>query len=104
MPDVVMPRDPFDTLETDDRSETNFRSDTSKFEHMKAMTLDFPKLIRSSPECSPEPNERNEEVDTNETKTEHLVVSHEDDDVKPQRVRRCSSLKTGKTPPGTFVW
>lgn len=27
--------------------------------------------------------------------------AEDDDDVRPQRVRRCSSLKTGKTPPGT---
>ena len=26
---------------------------------------------------------------------------HEEDEFKPERVRRCSSLKTGKTPPGT---
>lgn len=26
---------------------------------------------------------------------------HDDEDDRPQRVRRCSSLKTGKTPPGT---
>lgn len=104
MPDVVMPREQSDILETDDRSEMNFRSDTSKFEYMKAMTLDFPKLIPSSPECSPEPNEGDEKIDTNETKTEHLVVSNEDDDAKPQRVRRCSSLKTGKTPPGKLIF
>jgi len=109
MPDVVMPREQFDTLEnssTDDRSEINsnncFKSDTSIFEHMKPMTLDFPKLITTSTEPSPELDEPNEKIETNETKIEHLVVvPNEDEDAKPQRVRRCSSLKTGKTPPGT---
>ncbi len=110
MPDVVMPRESFDALEsnsTDDRSEVNSnhvsRSSTSKFEFMKPMTLDFPKLITSSPEPSPERGERTEEIDTSEAKTEHLAVSNEDEDVKPQRVRRCSSLKTGKTPPGKLT-
>ncbi|KAG4077492.1 hypothetical protein HA402_002919 [Bradysia odoriphaga] len=108
MPDVVMPGEPLDTVDsgsTDDNADVNsteaLRSDTSKFEYMKALTLDFPRLITSSPERSPEPSEQNKEVDTNATKTEHLTVSQEDDDAKPQRVRRCSSLKTGKTPPGT---
>lgn len=110
MPDVVMPREQSDALETsttDYRAEMNSTCETSKFEHMKAMTLDFPKLIRSSPEPSPEPeNVHSEEIDVPETKTEHLVVTIEDDDAmtKPQRVRRCSSLKTGKTPPGKLIF
>lgn len=109
--DVIMSRESNDTLDidsTDDRSEMNStfdaKSETSKFEYMKPMTLNFPKLIKSSPEPSPspEPGERSEEIETNDTKTEHLAVSNEDEDVKPQRVRRCSSLKTGKTPPGKW--
>lgn len=32
---------------------------------------------------------------------ENAVDLNETDDDRPQRVRRCSSLKTGKTPPGT---
>lgn len=31
----------------------------------------------------------------------HLDTTDDEDDCRPQRVRRCSSLKTGKTPPGT---
>lgn len=107
MLDAVMPKEQPDTSETastDDRSEMNsthgLRIDMSKLEHMKPMTLDFPRLIESTPEASPEPVERNEEPEKNETTAEHLAVSHEEDDAKPQRVRRCSSLKTGKTPPG----
>lgn len=110
MPDVVVPRELTDTLETsstDDRSDINptqgLPNHTSEFEDMKAMTLDFPKLIASSPTPSPEPDEPNVETNTAETKTEHLVVTNEDDDAKPQRVRRCSSLKTGKTPPGKLI-
>lgn len=108
MPDVVMPREPVDAVELDltedqvDATEVP-RSDTSKFEYMKALTLDFPKLgTSSSPERSPsEPREETEEIDANATKAEQIPTSQEDDDAKPQRVRRCSSLKTGKTPPGT---
>ncbi|XP_013117356.1 glycogen-binding subunit 76A [Stomoxys calcitrans] len=33
--------------------------------------------------------------------TSHLDTTDDEDDCRPQRVRRCSSLKTGKTPPGT---
>lgn len=31
----------------------------------------------------------------------HMDTTDDEDDCRPQRVRRCSSLKTGKTPPGT---
>ncbi|XP_073840705.1 glycogen binding subunit 76A [Musca autumnalis] len=31
----------------------------------------------------------------------HLDTTDDEDDCRPQRVKRCSSLKTGKTPPGT---
>lgn len=31
----------------------------------------------------------------------HMETTDDEDDCRPQRVRRCSSLKTGKTPPGT---
>lgn len=107
MPDVVMPREQSDTWEHSTMDINNVikdvRTETSKFDYMKPMTLDFPKLVPSSPEASPEPDERISEPDTNQTieTTEHLTVLIEDDDTKPQRVRRCSSLKTGKTPPGT---
>lgn len=110
MPDVIMPRERFDEPNsTDDRSEINstpdLRSDTSKFEYMKAMTLDFPKLNTTLPEPEAELAESCEpDEETNTTEqiktTDHIVVSNEDEDAKPQRVRRCSSLKTGKTPPG----
>ncbi|XP_053957214.1 glycogen-binding subunit 76A [Anastrepha ludens] len=46
------------------------------------------------------------ETNHNESKTQgekSTFDGHDDeeDDCRPQRVRRCSSLKTGKTPPGT---
>lgn len=50
-----------------------------------------------SPTCEIEPSLLSAEVtDENQNEAE---VEVEDD--RPQRVRRCSSLKTGKTPPGT---
>lgn len=45
-----------------------------------------------------------EEKKIDEEPKQHLSASTDDDeteDNRPQRVRRCSSLKTGKTPPGT---
>ncbi|KAJ6641847.1 Glycogen-binding subunit 76A [Pseudolycoriella hygida] len=113
--DICMPREQFDATETltDDRTHltpnNGYRSDTNNLENMKAMKLDFDTLIPptqdDSQEDSQEQNQSNEDNasgnDTNETKQEHLVVSNEDYETKPQRVRRCSSLKSGKTPPGT---
>lgn len=41
----------------------------------------------------------------NETKPKtshlHMDTTDDEDDCRPQRIKRCSSLKTGKTPPGT---
>lgn len=51
--------------------------------------------IVNEKESSPEP-----EIDPSLLKVECKTDDDLDDD-KPQRVRRCSSLKTGKTPPGT---
>lgn len=43
-----------------------------------------------------------EKPETKETSHSHGIDTTDDeDDCRPQRVRRCSSLKTGKTPPGT---
>ncbi|XP_023293036.2 glycogen-binding subunit 76A [Lucilia cuprina] len=43
------------------------------------------------------------QTETEKTKTSHLHMdtTDDEDDCRPQRIRRCSSLKTGKTPPGT---
>ncbi|XP_068148816.1 glycogen-binding subunit 76A [Drosophila tropicalis] len=38
---------------------------------------------------------------TSGDKHSHMDTTDDEDDCRPQRVRRCSSLKTGKTPPGT---
>lgn len=65
----------------------------------------------ATPETTPEPEDCNidnkteleQQVDEKSPK-QHLSASTDDDeleDSRPQRVRRCSSLKTGKTPPGT---
>lgn len=49
--------------------------------------------------CSSEPEEQ---PAPSEHKREGLSSGDEDEDFcRPQRIRRCSSLKTGKTPPGT---
>ncbi|XP_034484052.1 glycogen-binding subunit 76A [Drosophila innubila] len=44
------------------------------------------------------------EAVSSQEKTSHshgMDTTDDEDDCRPQRVRRCSSLKTGKTPPGT---
>lgn len=54
-----------------------------------------------------EPDEPPQSEPTTKTKNDHGKISSvcdtddDEDDCRPQRVRRCSSLKTGKTPPGT---
>ncbi|KRG06441.1 glycogen-binding subunit 76A [Drosophila mojavensis] len=43
-----------------------------------------------------------EEAEAEKSRHSHGIDTTDDeDDCRPQRVRRCSSLKTGKTPPGT---
>lgn len=39
--------------------------------------------------------------ESKKTTHSHMDTTDDEDDCRPQRVRRCSSLKTGKTPPGT---
>lgn len=79
--------------------------------------LDCLNVIDATPDTSESENlekdtsNTNNESNTNgdcltvpESNIEHLSASTDDDEVeesRPQRVRRCSSLKTGKTPPGT---
>lgn len=72
--------------------------------------LECLRVIDATPEATPEPENRsNEEGSETEgqLKVEENVAEGDQDtdgdgmDDRPQRVRRCSSLKTGKTPPGT---
>ncbi|XP_014368972.2 glycogen-binding subunit 76A isoform X1 [Papilio machaon] len=62
-------------------------------------------LVDSSQIITSEASEHNEmsptpEIDPKLLSTEEKEEEETEDD-RPQRVRRCSSLKTGKTPPGT---
>ncbi|XP_049873947.1 glycogen-binding subunit 76A isoform X2 [Pectinophora gossypiella] len=52
--------------------------------------------VAADKEVSPVP-----EIEPSLLSVETNVDDHDEDDDRPQRVRRCSSLKTGKTPPGT---
>ncbi|XP_070498028.1 glycogen-binding subunit 76A isoform X3 [Chironomus tepperi] len=58
-----------------------------------------PPDIQIEKEASPEPI--NEDTDLNEESERKRKDSEESEYERPPRVRRCSSLKTGKTPPGT---
>lgn len=62
-------------------------------------------IKETTPEKQPETEFENQiELEVDEPPKQHLSASTDDDeteDNRPQRVRRCSSLKTGKTPPGT---
>ncbi|XP_063976106.1 glycogen-binding subunit 76A-like isoform X1 [Diachasmimorpha longicaudata] len=58
---------------------------------------DMSKLLKKL-SCSPRGSFETDGKDVEESS--EACEGHEDDE-RPQRVRRCSSLKTGKTPPGT---
>lgn len=62
-------------------------------------------LQNESPESPTEETKKlTVEVGKKESSSVHHSVidtTDDEDDCRPQRVRRCSSLKTGKTPPGT---
>jgi len=42
-----------------------------------------------------------EAVEKSGAQSHGIDTTDDEDDCRPQRIRRCSSLKTGKTPPGT---
>ncbi|CAH2217181.1 jg2765 [Pararge aegeria aegeria] len=77
--------------QTDECSEDIVLNNDVSDELTKIVTSEVPVEKEPSPEPEIDPK-----LLSTETKTEDEV---EDD--RPQRVRRCSSLKTGKTPPGT---
>ncbi|XP_055843992.1 glycogen-binding subunit 76A [Episyrphus balteatus] len=55
----------------------------------------------TEPDESEEPEEETQTKTTDRGKITSVLDTDDEDDCRPQRVRRCSSLKTGKTPPGT---
>ncbi|XP_075160456.1 glycogen binding subunit 76A [Haematobia irritans] len=82
---------------------------------LKIEVCEIKETCKESNECSPQQLPMTEETkgpqsegqleEVADTKKQLLHTSHldtdDEDDCRPQRVRRCSSLKTGKTPPGT---
>lgn len=96
-------------------------STVAKFELNQTYNIDVLKFINGEAEEEPDeedPNspkvemaevekmlqeaEQKEATSSSEQKREGLSSGDEDEDFcRPQRIRRCSSLKTGKTPPGT---
>lgn len=96
-------------------------STVAKFELNQTYNIDVLKFINGDAEEEPDeedPNspkvemaevekmlqeaEQKEAGSSSEHKREGLSSGDEDEDFcRPQRIRRCSSLKTGKTPPGT---
>lgn len=61
-------------------------------------------IVHESTPDIPDIEKVDEEKDDSTTNQNgHLSANEDDDEVmtRPQRIRRCSSLKTGKTPPGT---
>lgn len=69
--------------------------------------LECLRVIDATPEASPEPESRADQDVDGKLKVTDTEIDGDADtdgdgmDDRPQRVRRCSSLKTGKTPPGT---
>ncbi|XP_065359122.1 glycogen-binding subunit 76A [Calliphora vicina] len=67
--------------------------------HETDLKVDEPAITKDSKENELQiPKTENEKPKTSHL---HMDATDDEDDSRPQRVRRCSSLKTGKTPPGT---
>ncbi|CAD7004466.1 unnamed protein product [Ceratitis capitata] len=81
-------------------NETTEISNTDKSAHNEVQIgLDTTEPTRTSTQ---EPTETNHNQNiTKDEKSAFDGHDEDEDDCRPQRVRRCSSLKTGKTPPGT---
>lgn len=97
-------------------------SKIEKFELHQSYNIDVLKFINGDAEDEPEEEDMSPQIEVAEIekklqdcgivqeaeeekhhhKREGTASGDEDEDfVRPQRLRRCSSLKTGKTPPGT---
>lgn len=94
------------TDEVDHSIEDRTKEDEEIETKNELIILECLRVIDATPEASPEPESRADNV--NEVVEGKLKVEDGDTDGdgdgmddRPQRVRRCSSLKTGKTPPGT---
>ncbi|XP_037935884.1 glycogen-binding subunit 76A [Teleopsis dalmanni] len=71
----------------------------TKTEQFKNLTEE---IQESTQELKATQEEESKESPTKNKQSTHILDTTDDeDDCRPQRVRRCSSLKTGKTPPGT---
>lgn len=89
--DVDIPMDE-DVSRVETVEEEPAESKCLKTEPLEIITSEVPNEKEVSPSPEIEPSLLSVETPNEEQETE---------DDKPQRVRRCSSLKTGKTPPGT---
>ncbi|KAH8370929.1 hypothetical protein KR093_005563 [Drosophila rubida] len=72
---------------------------------IEAAQLEQAKQIEQDKEQQKEQEtEQEQQQEKEKEKSSHshgMDTTDDEDDCRPQRVRRCSSLKTGKTPPGT---
>lgn len=70
--------------------------------HIDHQKIDIDLTIECTDAKEPQISIKIEQVDKyNETESNELESDELESDERPERVRRCSSLKTGKTPPGT---
>lgn len=77
---------------------------TQSTETDELLVEDLPLLITQNGDTGDGENENVDGVEEEEEIDEAMAAENaqlDEDEFKPQRIRRCSSLKSGKTPPGT---
>ncbi|XP_068618275.1 glycogen-binding subunit 76A isoform X2 [Battus philenor] len=84
---------------TDEDLEDEIHLEATDIDVTTASNIDMPEIISSEPAVQNDISPTSE-IDPKLLNTESKEDEEIEDD-RPQRVRRCSSLKTGKTPPGT---
>lgn len=73
--------------------ETTEKKNSQVIDTEVVISVNEPEELTESSETTAKTNDRG--------KITSVCDTDDEDDCRPQRVRRCSSLKTGKTPPGT---
>lgn len=82
-------------IKTEIQTQTEVKTETESPENKETVVASETKSTETEKEAS-----NTTEADSSKSKHLHMDTTDDEDD-RPQRIRRCSSLKTGKTPPGT---
>ncbi|XP_017138348.1 glycogen-binding subunit 76A [Drosophila miranda] len=103
-PDRTLDTSPSSDGGLDGATDAHASPDSGVDETDKSVTADTGSNLTVDVDLAQLEKAKHDAAEAVEKKTSHsqgIDTTDDEDDCRPQRVRRCSSLKTGKTPPGT---